>query len=381
MASTLLSTGVYASKASPHFEMPQVFVVPPEEDETPAWCYFDASASASVLNTDSPHHVLDILGEELDASLLPYDLKGPRSLLDSIPMPKRNGDHETRSIMDVFMNTDSMAMNSEKIEEELDSETNVGNDSEVVEVVKVGRYTADAGDLRTSTSPTYTSKSLKARASGVFRSLKNAGKSSLRSRSKAGDASEGVRNKTPRHSYAVFSQPSSPPTTPKSSPSVSSFDLVEVSSIFPLEGSRYPSSLRNVSFSNARPFPPTALAFSSTASLDSRNPSPTPSTSNRRHFSMMTFNRIFSFSQSDELSSDAVPVSRSRNSSGPSTESSSEPETPTEDSAPFTPGHALPPGPKGFYTGATTPAQGDISFELKLDSLHFDPLSFDVDRF
>ncbi|KAG6861741.1 hypothetical protein C0995_012746 [Termitomyces sp. Mi166 len=370
--------------------MPQVFVVPPEEDDTPAWCCFDASAST--LNTDFPHHVLGPLQEEL----LHCNIQEPRSSVDTIPVPKGTG--ETRSIIDVLLNDDYMGLDDEMgldlyDELDLDSkeieqdhlETNVGNDSEVVEVVKIGRYAADVEEhFRTSTPPLRTSKSLKSRASGVFKSLKIAGKGPLRSRSTAqvvlSPSNEEGRAKTPMSycSSAAFSHHFSPPTTLQSSPSVSSFDLVEVSQI-PLKD---PSSLRSVSPLSAQPSPlPEPLTSSSTSSLNFREPPRTTSTqttSNRRHFSMMTLNRIFSFSRSD----DVVPVSRPRSSSGPSTGSSPEPETPSEESAPLTPRHIPPPGRKRLPPDDSSSfEEGDISFEMRLDSLHFDSLSFDVDRF
>ncbi|KAG6869005.1 hypothetical protein C0993_005663 [Termitomyces sp. T159_Od127] len=385
--------------------MPQVFVVPPEEDDTPAWCCFDAhmppSSSTSASDTGSPHHVPEILQKD-DVSLFYYDLKEPQSLLDTVP-----SDTETTSVMDVLMKDVFMEFNietgldMEEMNEDPDLEANVGNDSEVVEVIKVGRHTTDVeGHFRTS-------KSLKARALGVFKILKNAEKDPPRFRSKAQvilpPTNEGTRAKktksrhsstTSSRSFHPFMTPNASPSAssfdltdvsstpslnesryPKASPSISSFDLAEVSSIPSLNDSRYPLSLRNVSLSGVQASP-LGFTSSSTVSPDFRSPLSTSSARpNRRHFSM-TINRIFSFSKSVEAS-DVFPVSRSEKSLGPPTE----PETPTEEGTSLTPEHTMLPGQKCLPTSDSPLEERNPSFEMRLGSLHFDSLSFDVDKF
>lgn len=392
MAPTLLLTNDHAPSSSPYPKMPQVFVVPPEEDHTPAWCCFDAnmppSASTSASYADSPHHVLDMCRENVDVPLLYHDLKEPRSPLDTVP-----SDHENRSIMDVFMEDDymefdnEMGLDTEELEQDLDPEANVGNDSEVVEVVKVGRYTADVEEhFCTSTPPAPTSKSLKARAFEVFRILTNADKDPRRSRSKAqvilppGTQIKKTKTKS-SHSPTNSSPLSHPSMTPQASPSISSFDLTEFSSIPRLKGPRYPLSLRNVSFSSAQPSPAPLgpLTSSSTVSPNFRSPlstSPTRPIPNRRHFSM-TINRIFSSSKSDKVL-DVFPISRSD--LEPLAQSSSEPETPIEEVASLNPNYTLLPSQKSISTGDSAPEEGD-GCEMRLGSLHFDSLSFDVNMF
>ncbi|KAG6879961.1 hypothetical protein C0992_008895 [Termitomyces sp. T32_za158] len=365
--------------------MPQVFVVPPEEDDTPAWCCFDAnippSSPTSASYTDSPHHVLDMHQEDVDVPLFYFNLKEPRSLQDTVP-----SDSETTSIMDVLMSDDctefdiETGLDYEEIEERPDLEANVGNDSEVVEVVKVGRYTSDAEeDFRTSTPPAHASQSLKARALGVFRILKIAEKDPLSSQSNARvilppTNTRAKQNKL-RHSLTPSSQLFYPSTTPKASQSESSFDLTEVSSTA-LKESGYPSSPRNIVLSSPQPSSLGLLTSSSTVSPNDRSPLPTPSIPpipNRRHFSM-TINRIFSFSKLDKDLD--FSISRSDKLGALSTESTFEPETLTEE---VTHLNAFLPAQKCLATGGSALEERDFSFEL--DSLHFDSLDFDVANF
>lgn len=81
----------------------------------------------------------------------------------------------------------------------------------------------------------------------------------------------------------------------------------------------------------------------------------------------------------------------SRDSTGPSSASSLGPDTPTEETTPL----PLPvpsthygakvkedvPHLKAAGAAAALINPGDISFEMRLDSLHFESLSFDADRF
>ncbi|KAG6914888.1 hypothetical protein DXG01_014732 [Tephrocybe rancida] len=405
MPLTLLSAHDCAPQSTPDIQMPNVFVVPPEEDETPAWCCFDANEPVSALATSADTNFLDEALSMLQVEpASPWSYTGGSfAFQDGVVTSGKS--RETRSIMDVLMNDDYIETDDEmdldpEPEEELDTgtitgNTSTGNDSDVVEVVKVGRYVDNIQEKsHTPTPPVKPSNSLKSRASKALRSLKNVGKGSLRSKSKvqptsypADDIEPPPMSKTPlsRRSSAMFTQLFSPPSTIQSISPVSSFGIVQDPTLPLAKGPRYPSSLRNAPPPDAHPL---SIPGSPTSSdfdyHDLRSPSPTPSaqtTSNRRRFSMMGLSRVFSFSSS---SMDEAPPTMSRN-SGPSSSSSSGPDTPTDESPPLPLHHFAPPpldhGQKRASRDTHVLEQADISFEMRLDSLHFESLSFDADRF
>ena len=102
----------------------------------------------------------------------------------------------------------------------------------------------------------------------------------------------------------------------------------------------------------------------------------------------MGLQRLFSFSAEsiDEPMDFGSPV-MSRDSSGHPTVSSTGPDTPTAErpSLPYQLHLDFQDAtkPLDFLGDASTSAveAGDISFEMRLDSLHFEDLSFDVHRF
>ncbi|KAG6865864.1 hypothetical protein C0991_010945 [Blastosporella zonata] len=397
MPPTLLSTYHDAPQFSTELKMPHVFVVPPEEDETPTWCCFNANEPASTPgaspDTNFLQDALDMLQVEPDAPWYHRDSGGPFAFQGSTVLPKKNG--ETRSIMDFLMNDDYLE-SDEETEMEMEPEeepyletignTSNVNDPDVVEVLKIERYSDDIEQPSHAPTPPVKSKSFKSRASKALRTL--VGKGSLRSKTKTqpipspvNEVEPPLKSKTPlprgvsRRGSAIFTQIFSPPSQPQ--PSVSSFNAAHASSNSPPSNvPRYPSSLHNVPPPDTRqstPGSPTSLNFDS---HDVRSPSPTSSTqttSNRPRFSMMKLSRVFSLPSSDEA---PHTTSMSRNSSEPSTSSFSGPETPTDESAPV-------PNCRQNRPFAAVPAldPGDVSFEMKLDSLHFDSLSFDADRF
>ncbi|KAG6833199.1 hypothetical protein H0H87_010262 [Tephrocybe sp. NHM501043] len=410
MPPTLLSTHEHAP---PGMQMPNVFVVPPEEDETPTWCCFDASepmsASDTLPDTNFLDDGLDMLELEPDVSWCPRNSGGPFTFQGPDVVSKKSG--ETRSIMDVLMNDDYFDTDDEMemgAEADIEAEpsdsraavgdTSIGNDSDVVEVVKIGRYSDDREERsRSPTPPVKSSKSFKSRASKALRSLKIVATGSRRSKPKTQQVSIPAPAPVPnnevelppkgdstlsRRGSAIFAQIFTPPSP---SASISSFEVLQdIPS--PAKGLRYPSSLSNRPPPNARPSEslgsPTSLNFDY---HDIRSSSPTPSartTSNRRNFSMKTLGRVFSLSSSNETSHNPS-ISASRKSSGPSSSSSSGPETPTDESTHLPSSHVDKHGYNYKHSSPDLPAlePGDVSFEMKLDSLHFDSLSFDADRF
>ncbi|KAF8892703.1 hypothetical protein BD779DRAFT_1670368 [Infundibulicybe gibba] len=417
---------------SSSIQMPNVFVVPPEEEQSPTWCYFDAGISPPNLSTVPDAEELKDALQMLKQTESPPPLfhRSSAGELGSVIMPRKSC--EGRSIADVLMHE---ATQDPQRPQEVSSRAPTptaesGNDSEIVEVVKVGRHgqaePAPVPDMKRS-------KTFKSRASKAFRSIKNVGKSSSRSKPRAQDifppnggqsthstigpgqsrhiasGSERTPNKS-RRSSVVLSQIFHAPTL-KTKPSIET-------PLAPPSESHFPDLLNHTE-------PETHISQPSGTQQDDmddmrRSSSPTPSTqtfSAHRRFSMLSLQRIFSFSQIPEPpnpSNDSIhsgsttprsTPSMSHDSSGPSTVSSSSsgPETPIDEA------HMVPARPRismdldvsgmavetwGFgleprldmpdpKQRAPLPAleEQDMSLEMRLDSLHFDSLSFDADNF
>ncbi|KAJ3499994.1 hypothetical protein NMY22_g19410 [Coprinellus aureogranulatus] len=181
-----------ASSAAHGFQMPHVFVVPPEEDETPTWCCFDAALpiDKQIQQRDD----FDPNDESFDSSIA-YDEE--IAAVDAA-MARRN--MGTRSIVDTLMskdfNIEHAALDSDSDLEwdseneyqpqdrhndsqppspSADSFSEAGNDSLVVEVMKVGRrkrYTFEGDDQQMGPRRPSTMKqsgTFTARASQAFR--------------------------------------------------------------------------------------------------------------------------------------------------------------------------------------------------------------------
>ena len=401
-------------------KVPDVFVVPPEEDQSPTWCYFNA-ADAPLRSSDSDSPLLDnpLTGVQARSHSL-YDSAGPfgshnATILSVLDQPstfdvRHCGDNAT----EIEYHSGPYPRNASN-----EGNTSVGNDSDVVEVVKVRRQAQDEQkDIRPASPPRIKrSKSFKTRASKVFRSIKIVGKVTNRSKHHVSDIpplppmpkkEQTARNNTeedlpPRSKTPTVSRRRSTILSQLFSHSTSSVDVSHNTPEIP-EQSTFPLPVSTSPFSpNMVPRPPSPspdlLGPSPSGSSDPeveyrgiRSASPSPSMrtfSGKRRFSVLGLQRLFSFSNDTE-STDSYPLNISRNFSGPSTASSSEPDTPTEERTPSPP---LPyqlqldlPGagkPLDILPSISTPSvePGDISYEMRLDSLHFDALSFDVDRF
>ncbi|KAM6500756.1 hypothetical protein JOM56_003770 [Amanita muscaria] len=393
--------------------IPNVFVIPPEEDHSPAWCYFDAAHSqldhfnSTLILVDSDDHV-------------ECDMHGN-------PQPPLYRE--------------------------------VADDSDVVEIVKVGRHALEnEPTIQPEQCPTdFTrSKTLKSRASRMFHSLKKVGKrkritdrvasSSMAPSHATQNSSEvphaergAVFSETlPRRKSVVLSQPFTVLTGPKSHSSSShSQDRMASCPPHPEPTPNYYSDTMQGGVEETNTISPF------------RSPSPSPSFMAKRRFSKINLQKMFSFatplenishpvsndlvrlsSEGAELvqsssSSDRMPSLDTVNSSGnvASTASShalyadslprqslskgidaentmlvEHPSLAAElsfnlgadldlnldvpDAAIHTPQVGIPPTSSSMHMNMDDGALlGDISFEMCLDSLHFDDLSFDVDRF
>ena len=419
MAPTLLSLRHHETQQmSFAAKVPDVFVVPPEEDQSPTWCYFNA-ADAPLRSSDPDFPFLDnpLTGLQAKSQAL-YDSAGPfgshnTTILSVLDQPST---FDVRHCGDNAVEVeDNPGPRKRNIPNE--GNTSVGNDSDVVEVVKVRRQAQDEQkDIRPpSPPPLKRSKSFRIRASKVFRSMKIVGKGS-KNKHHTSDIpplppirkEQTARNNTeedlpPRSKSPTVSRRRSSLLSQLFSPSTSSVDKSHNTPEIP-EQSTIPLSISTSPFSpNMTPRPPSPshdlLDPSPSGSSDPeaeyrgiRSASPSPSIrtfSGKRRFSMLGLQRLFSFS-TDSEPTDSYPLNMSRNSSGPSTVSSLGPDTPTEERTPSPP---LPYQLQLDLQGAGKPLDmlssiptpdvdpGDISYEMRLDSLHFDALSFDVDRF
>jgi len=396
--------------------MPNVFVVPPEEDQSPPWCYFDAaqvSPLKSVLST--PPDIAFLNGALGALHPEPHPPVFHRYSHETI-MPMKS--KETRSITDVLMNSELHFTDDGADELELQSAPDVvagkrdklADDSVVVEVVKLRQHELE----HVTIPPAKPLKSLKSRASKAFRSLKDVGKGSVRSRLNLLGTSipmpvTGVELPSrdgipavPRRSSVVLSQLFAYPATLKSRTSVSSFEnqgSQRDSPVSTLE-QRIPGFISSTSYKHTPSSPSSSIpdvlgSLSSSPCQDSvhdeltRSPSPTSvqTFSTRRRFSILSLQRLFSFSPCDHDggmsgSGAATPtsMSMSRNSSGPSATSSLGPDTPREGVSPIS---FRLEGDDKHFLDHRSPSFGsdDLSVEMRLDSLHFESLSFDASRF
>ena len=479
--------------------MPNVFVVPPEEDQIPTWCFFDAAhptLSQIVGRPETPDiHVFSFSDSNDSSPLLPEPMD---------PFIALRNNAETRSIVEALddanvgniyhdVDTDSEYEQDTELGGALSSVHNEpfrttrdsANDSDVIEVVKVRRNSLSKEGDEPQNAPLASSnfkrsKTLKSRASKAFRSLKG----SLRtSKFRAQDVFATVKSNSHHHSDFVtttVSNTSPRPPTPsvsrrgsrilsqlfispslKSRSSVSSLDEPTHTSQPEPVFSSIPSSPTQSSFVSASSVTDQLSCRSSfydneplqdEVRLKTVSPTPTATTdpkSKNRRFSILSLHKLFSFSSPTpsspislnfDDSSCTAPVLRSTSctpSSVTSVCTTSGPQTPTymdEDSlsrgkdtntascAPVlgsnevlnlglglsmddfsdrgsseehTPRtqrtlHSsestserrakvnpyLPPGPGMFQY-----EPGDPSFEMRLDSLHFDSISFDADHF
>jgi hypothetical protein len=416
MASTLVSMSSVPPQrhpqlfhtSSPSLQMPNVFVIPPAEEDSPAWCCFDAAQSTEHDQPGLPD--LDVLEAALNA--LQYsDSFPPVFCRDSehahksggaVVMPRRD---ERPSISDVLMKDDEEHPNPpRRVQRE------PGNDSEIVEVIKVKR--PDRQDPTISAAPsTKRSKTFRSRASRAFRSIKSIARSTKPNTKDIFTASVSTEaTVTSEQTQPKVLDESTTPQARTRTPTLSHRRSFILSQIF-----HAPSLKTRASFDNSSPAFPSSSTQSSpyihlghadtSLSLDQLAPntdhdrdhdslraaSPSPSTQtfsrSRRRLSMLNLQRLFSFSANSDSST--TPTSVSHDSSGPSTSStSSVPGTPMDD---LYLTEIMASGNLGGARDAEWPspkidtlpdvAHGDISVEMRLNSLHFESISFDVDKF
>lgn len=471
--------------------MPNVFVVPPEEDQTPPWCFFNAenpALSQVVEHPETPE--IAVLG-------LPYDDDTPiyrkNPHLDSVvPTPKGI---ETISVVQALLRSeaddDDEDSDSEFEQEDLEDDPcvthdshrqesartvrDVADDSDVIEVVRLSRKdcsSEDSEEIRSiqAASERKRTTTLRYRASKVFRSLRGSLRSSKPpvqdvfksppSISSSQSTHTHSRARTPtmsRRGTLILSQLfTSPSPSLKSRNSMASFDE-PISSPTETSPPPLPPQSKPLGEIISRRSSLFAAEAQDEARLQAASPTPTTTStkSGIRRFSIMNLQRLFSFSSSAPSSASqvnasvpfddsgrATPTPRSNaptprssvtTTSGPQTPTSSEgkssayilstqdPSDPSDlpafmgfDSA-FDPNVGLNLGlglgldlDSSSYSQQATPRKklssdsrwrpkalkkakstsqnsydeaADGGLEMRLDSFHFDDLSFDADEF
>ncbi|KAJ7715950.1 hypothetical protein DFH07DRAFT_862539 [Mycena maculata] len=299
----------------------QIIVVPPEEDLEPDYLVFNAD--------DLPEPVLETRPDfvSLDEALA------------RIHTPEHPPAFNRASVPTVVMPRRSVEVADETVRD----------DSEIVEVVKVRRAPPEPP---IQPKP----KSLRSRASRAFRSIKNVARSSSRNnRPYVQDVF--ASSQATQATFATAPLPVTPPLARRRSMILSQLFRTPTPEGPTLEFEPYSDDEDD----DRQSIPPP------------RGPSPSPSVRTfsstiRRRLSILNFQRKARPASPPRTAS---PPTLSRGSTVPST-SSSVPQTPTEESYP-----CPPPSTKG----ADDDPDRTIGGEMRLDSLHFESLSFDADNF
>ncbi|KAK2460528.1 hypothetical protein APHAL10511_006998 [Amanita phalloides] len=297
------------------FQMPNVFVIPPEEDHSPAWCYFDATKRQ-----------LDLF----DSTLIPIEA--------NISPASRNAiiyaiDQHTNDCVENDINYDCEA--ELHFEQGLDflelgdqplqeshvpacspwiNYRDVGDDSDVAEVIKIRRRDEESERIGHSeqTAEVTRSQTLKSRASKVFHSLKRVGKrkSTKLPRTRDNVAFPASLFFMSSHTVGTSEKDSGPRTLPKRS-------SILVSEIFtPTTGPRSSFSRAEeciiLSTSQSNPplptsqSPDTGISFfhehdrmhGDRQMFPPRTVFPNPSFRNKSRFSKINIQKLFSFATS-----------------------------------------------------------------------------------
>ncbi|KAF8841163.1 hypothetical protein BDN67DRAFT_1068716 [Paxillus ammoniavirescens] len=418
---------------SPSPRMPHVFVIPPEEEQqdNPPWCCFDADEQPDN-NGDFPSnpdiHFLDVpylLQQQQPDPVTPLFC---RSSIDEpspkVVMPKKLEKKQRPEIVRIIEHKSVLSGRQRDARE----------DSDVIEVVKVKR-SKEALTEPEETTKIKRSKTFKLRATKALQSIKNVGRSSRKTHVKelwtssesmpgifkgvqqqirlqqeemeyhhpvTSVKKESLSRRNSRSLSQIFqsakpSRPESPFITRVPSPVPS----VEPPHILPSVTS---SSLAYLKGSDTTPSVNEALAPAANDETLDRPTSPSPSMKkNNRRFSVRELHKLFSFSSSSpddpSPSSATAPFPPPRDISVPSTStstmSSDYPDVPVEEGV-YAAVHFLDLDRAEQKLAASRYHQamdaddddlplpqrpGDLSFEMRLDSLHFDSLSFDLEGF
>jgi len=369
--------------AQQHLQVPNVFIVPPEEDETPIWCCFDAALPIDQRMTRHPDEMesdIQIFDPTMD-----YD-DDEAMPMDMAEMARRN--METRSIVETLLgrnyNIDHTALDSDSDSGmEWDSENEFaphpthtapstpaadkGKNSDVIEVVNVGCSKRSMDDMA-SNQPTPPSQGIK--SSGTFKSKATRALRSLTDTFKPSRprAEDGLPTRPSSSMSHEVRQEEKVEERNRSSPKQNGSAITRRFSQLFTVSSKSRSSLVSTDeppspTMSSTSFQSSAPSMSSTPSLsefgqvsrrsslyqeanepDAFTPptSPNPSTTGKsttRRFSKLSLQKMFSFSTSSQEPAPPSPVDTPSGRTTPTLKrkSSSLPSTSSESSGPQTP--------------------------------------------
>lgn len=390
--------------------MPHVFVIPPEEEqqENPPWCCFDADQPNVSADCSPPsHHDIHLFNVPYTPQPSSQTSAGSPAICAPVAGPPRTKLVSPRKL------EKKQRPEAVKIVEKAAERggcRDVREDSDVIEVVKVKRGKDDLTDPEEHSKMKRT-KTLKARATRAFQSIKNVGRGSRKQRIKdLWTSSEGVpgafkgMQEHIRHQEEQLQQP---PLIPPSLPNSRSLSQIFQSTKPP----QPPPAI--VPGPASQHLPSFHSSSKDSSSLLSKNlaPEPTPiepatpksSTKNNKRFSVRELHKVFTFPSSSPgprlpTPQTAPTLPPARNDSVPSMATStvsSDYDDPVDDA--YNTVH--------FFNHRTNQKLGtmhhrpavmddeddygtllpgrprDLSFEMRLDSLHFDSLSFDPEEF
>ncbi|KAJ7046534.1 hypothetical protein C8F04DRAFT_200277 [Mycena alexandri] len=341
--------------SSPSLHSFQIIVSPPSDSEEPQnFVIFDAN--------DLPEQAPDF--SSLDDALARMHTGPPptfsRTSVDgSIVMPRRG---------DTLPDTDV-------------ADETVRDDSEIIEVVKVRR--AFSQEEAPPLPPPPKPKSLKSRAGNAFRSIKNLARVASRSNNRPYAQEVFASSQSTQATFATVPDGSSPPPPLSRRASRGSIILTQLFRAPSESTVDRPAPTSTLDFLASEPYSdddddrePDADDRESIVRERASSPSPstrTFSSTVRRRLSILSFRKPRAAPPRSPS-----PPTLSRGSTVPSA-SSSAPQTPTEESYP-----PPPPISKDADDPDRTLRLEDMDLtigEMRLDSLHFESLSFDADNF
>lgn len=416
MTSNIMNSTMATTPALTTSRMPHVFVIPPEEEqqENPPWCCFDADQPPDDSRDCSPTSHLDIQIFNVPFTSQPSQTPAgtPATCVPAVDPPRTKLAMPKK--LEKKQRPEAVRIIEKTVERGRDCR-DVREDSDVIEVVKVKRPKDDLTDPEEHSKMKRT-KTLKARATRAFQSIKNVGRGSRKQRIKdMWTSSEGVpgafkgMQEHIRHQQEQLQQ--SPPITP---PSLSRPNSRPLSQIFqPKKTPQPPAAISPIPAPQNPPSPsPSRVgdSFTSPSKILALEPTsiepttPKPSGKNNKRFSVRELHKVFTFPSSSPGA--RLPTQRTaptpppaRNDSVPSmaiSTVSSDDDDPVEE--PFRAvqffnhrgdeklvatmrHHPAVIDDEDDYGTLLPGRPRDLSFEMRLDSLHFDSLSFDPEDF
>ena len=392
------------SSASSTFEMPTVLVHPPEDEAMP-FCAFDANqgnANSEVVFTTPEMEVVQSELDDWPEAIHPTAEHAPafhRSQTDSaIIMPRRG----TISYSSLPRSANPPGLPSIPESPKRPKEK---DDDDIVEVMKVrrGEGMLDVTCAHGSVPTLRRSKTLRSRAAQALRSIKNVGKVPRRPPLEqvfpAKENEHAVRTEVPTQASSTADKPparaktlptsqSSLPRLKKrvSQPLTNLFGVGSSESVVPRASDSIDLNIPPSHSGGLRTFSYSRKASASTPALQHMKDEPARPTSpsfslraNRQKFSFVNLQSIFSGNMQP------MPEPKQEEAS-PEVDDDPVPQTPVDDGWDSgedydSPRRRVDPGRVPRLTGENAYPEQDISFEMRLNSLHFDSFNFDAGAF